>query len=206
MNIIKAEEGIDRAVELLREGGIVGYPTETFYGLGVNAEDEDAVERLFTLKERPSGKPFPLLIPERKTLFRFVKNVPTNADQLMSTYWPGPLTIVLPAQNLSPTLINGKGGIAFRISQHPIALALTRLFDGPITTTSANRAEHPPVTEAGDVADLFRNEEILILDGGKTPGGLPSTVVDISPANELSILREGSISASDIRSLGMECT
>ncbi|MEC4889651.1 MAG: L-threonylcarbamoyladenylate synthase [Nitrospira sp.] len=181
---------------VLRAGGVVALPTETYYGLGANPFDAAAIDRLLAVKGRPDGKPILVLIGDRAQLDGLVGHVPPAAKALMEAYWPGPLTIVFPANNRLPAnLTAGTGTVGIRLTScGPLADLLRRI--GPLTGTSANRSGAPPVQTAQDVNLSLGNEVALIVDAGMTPGGLPSTVVSI--CDGVTILREGAIAPLDI--------
>jgi len=186
------------AVEILRAGGVVVYPTETFYGLGVDALNQKAIKKVFTIKGRSFAQPLLILIPEQDYLPRYVTEVSEKARRLMEHFWPGPLTMVFSASPQLPSILTaGTKKIAIRISPHPIARALTSAFAGPLTSTSANiSGEQSPAT-AKEVFSHLGEMIDLIIDGGKTPGQMPSTIVDVtfSPPQ---LVREGVIPFSEI--------
>lgn len=186
------------AVEILRAGGVVVYPTETFYGLGVDALNQKAIKKVFTIKGRSFAQPLLILIPEQDYLPRYVTEVSEKARRLMEHFWPGPLTMVFSASPQLPSILTaGTKKIAIRISPHPIARALTSAFAGPLTSTSANiSGEQSPAT-AKEVFSHLGGMIDLIIDGGKTPGQMPSTIVDVtfSPPQ---LVREGMVPFSEI--------
>lgn len=170
---------------LLREEGVIAVPTETYYGLGVNPFDSAAVARLHRVKGRPDGKPILILIGELAQLGRLVAGVPPAARVLMERFWPGPLTMVFPANaTLSHDVTAGTGTVGVRLTScGPLAEILRQV--GPLTGTSANRSGEPPVRTAADVDRTLGDRIDLIVDGGSTPGGLPSTVVSVCHGVEL---------------------
>ena len=186
------------AVEILRAGGVVVYPTETFYGLGVDALNQKAIKKVFTIKGRSFAQPLLILIPEQDYLPRYVTEVSEKARRLMEHFWPGPLTMVFSASPQLPSILTaGTKKIAIRISPHPIARALTSAFAGSLTSTSANiSGEQSPAT-AKEVFSHLGGMIDLIIDGGKTPGQMPSTIVDVtfSPPQ---LVREGVVPFSEI--------
>ncbi len=178
---------------IIERGGIVAYPTESFYALGVLATDEKALERLFLLKKRPAEKPLPLIVGDLETLASVVKKVPDRAAELMKRYWPGPLTIIFEAaDNISDLLTAGTGRVAVRMPGESAALRLAREAGFPITATSANISSEPPADNIDAILNYFGDSIDLIIDGGRTPGGKPSTIVDATTGT-LKILREGRI-------------
>jgi len=184
-------EEIAFAVEALRRGEVVAYPTETFYGLGVNALDELALARLGRLKGREAGKPISVLVSGQEMIELLCKTVPPAARRLMAAYWPGPLTLVLPARKGIPAPLVSDGCVAVRESPHPTAQALVDAFGGPVTTTSANRAGEPPATTAEAVEEIFEGQ-CRVIHGGATTGGAPSTVARVR-GGKVEILRAGAL-------------
>jgi L-threonylcarbamoyladenylate synthase len=176
---------------VLQRGGITAIPTETFYGLGVNPFDRAALTRLCAVKRRAEGQPILVLLGSLNDLPSFVEWVPPAASLLMEVFWPGALTIVLPARaSVPPALTAGTGRVGVRLSP---CQPLRELLDsvGPLTGTSANRSGTPPALTARDVQEVFGDDVDLIIDAGPMPGGLPSTVVDA--ADRLHIVREGAV-------------
>ena len=180
-----------QVTRVIRQGGVVALPTETYYGLGVNPFDEKAVARLLSVKEREPGKPILILLGSLEQLESCVTEVPPAASVLIEAFWPGPLTLVLPARPALPkNLSAGTGMVGVRLSScRPLTDLLQRI--GPLTGTSANRTGHPPVCTAEAVQEQLRHALDLIVDAGPTPGGLPSTVVEVQAS--LRIIREGAI-------------
>lgn len=176
---------------IVRIGGIVAVPTETYYGLGVNPFDERAVDRVLGLKARTEKKPVLVLIGERGQLTSVASEISSVAQLLMDALWPGPLTIILAAHSSLPrNLTAGTGTVGVRLSScRPLASLLA--ICGPLTGTSANRSGELPAREAHEVQDAMGQEVDLIIDAGPTPGGLPSTVVDARET--VRVIREGAI-------------
>jgi L-threonylcarbamoyladenylate synthase len=199
VRIVLAPVDLEEALSELTRGGIVAYPTETFYGLGVDALNEDALEDLQELKGRDPLSPFPVLLPSLFHLQRHVRMIPDQARMLAGRYWPGPLTLVLKATGLPKSLLGPTGGVGFRVSSHPVAAELLTRFDRPVTSTSANRAGKKPSSSVEQVRDYFVDRDILTLDAGNTPGGKPSTVLDFSSGSEFRVIREGAIPVAEIR-------
>lgn len=192
-------DGIEKAAIIIKKGGIVAYPTETFYGLGVNALDEKAVNKLFMVKKRPTSKPISILISDLNWLQRLVKRIPPVAEALISQYWPGPLTIVFEAADFVPkNLTAGTGKIAMRISSHPLAQKLVRLTSTPITTTSANLSQIPPPISPEEIDEEIKRHIDAILNGGKTSGDMPSTIIDVTIQPPV-ILRKGAIDLQEVK-------
>jgi len=187
-----------RAVALLAQGGVVAFPTETFYGLAVDPFNEQALATLFRLKGRALQKPFLVLIQNEGQLFELTDSVPSAYRPLMKSFWPGPLTLVFPAKTgLSSLLIGKSGGIGIRISPHPVAKRFGQLWGGPITATSANLSGMPAARTAEEVLRFFGDGVSCILDGGQTPGGMSSTVVGLDHG-KLQLLRAGVVDFSTL--------
>ena len=185
--------GLDKARQILLSGGVVAFPTESFYGLAVNATDEAAIRSLFAIKKRRSDRPVLILIPSLDVLERYVNNIPKIAHKLIEKFWPGGLTLLFEAgPDVSPMLTAGTGKIGIRLSCHPIATALAQSIGLPITGTSANISDSPACINAEEVYLAFDEEVNLILDGGETQGGKGSTILDVTVKPPL-ILREGMI-------------
>jgi L-threonylcarbamoyladenylate synthase len=181
----------DRVRCVLGESGLISLPTESFYSLAAAPFDERALDRLWQVKGRSEGKPILLLIGDRPQLGPFVRNIPQAANILMSAFWPGPLTIVFPAgPGLSNLVTAGTGSVGIRLSAwQPLVDLLRRV--GPVTGTSANREGMVPPRTAEEVQDYLGNALDMIIDGGPTPGGQPSTVIDVQ--GPIRIIRDGSI-------------
>ncbi|MBI3378757.1 MAG: threonylcarbamoyl-AMP synthase [Nitrospirae bacterium] len=181
------------AVEILNNGGIVAFPTETFYGLGVKFDKEASLRKLYDLKKRPEEKPMPLIIGSRAYLPMIAASVNEIAESLMDKFWPGPLTLLLKAkEGLSSYLTADTGRVAVRIPGESAALYLVREAGFPITATSANPSGMPPAEDADSVIRYFGGEIDMVIDGGRTPGGLPSTIADVTE-KKIKIVREGVI-------------
>jgi L-threonylcarbamoyladenylate synthase len=195
MKVLRAGEpgSIEIAAQVLREGGLVVFPTDTVYGVGAAVDRSDAVARLYVAKGRPLDKPIPVLIADLDQLEKLAREVTPEVRLLAQHFWPGALTIVVPAQPWLPREIVGEtGAVGLRMPDHPVALAIIRAAGGAVATTSANRSgenEACTVEEAigalGDAVDLY-------IDGGRTPGGIPSTVVAFEESR-LVVLRRGAL-------------
>lgn len=189
---------LSRAASSLRQGKIVAYPTETLYGLGVDPFQEEAVERLYALKARPTEMPVSILVRDAEMLEQLVLGLSPLAARLVDAFLPGPLTLVLPARPDIPSrLTSGTGKIGIRISSHPLLRSLFSAYPAPITTTSANPSGRPDARSAGDILSYFPEGIDCILDAGPVVGGLGSTVVDVTGERPL-ILREGALSSDRI--------
>jgi L-threonylcarbamoyladenylate synthase len=179
---------IAQAADRLRAGAVIAFPTDTLYGVGARAADPAAVARLYQVKRRPAGQPMVWLVSDRAQVERFAV-VSAAATELMDRYWPGPLTLVLPAR------IPIGGTIAVRAPDHDVALALLTSLGEPIASSSANPAGQPPPVDADQVIAGLDDELDLVLDGGPCRIGQPSTILDLSGATPR-ILRQGAIPAS----------
>ncbi len=196
-----SEELIVEAANLIRKGELVVFPTETVYGLGADALQAQAVEHIFTAKGRPFSDPLIVHIAAREELETLVSSIPPIAQQLTQAFWPGPLTLVLPASSRVPQLITaGLPNVAIRMPAHPVALALIRAAGTPIAAPSANRFMHvSPTTAQHALADLNGNVP-LILDAGPCKVGVESTVLDLCSALP-TILRPGGVSLEALRAI-----
>jgi L-threonylcarbamoyladenylate synthase len=178
---------LPEAIEALRRGAIVAFPTETYYALGASALDPAAVERVMRAKGREPDKPIAVIVADRAMLER-VARVPAEAEPLLK-HWPGPLVLVLPAvPGLPEPLLSARGEIGLRISSHPLARDLVTAVGAPLTATSANRAGEPPPRTAAGVREALG--DVAVLDGGATPGGPPSTVIGFERGRPV-IIRQG---------------
>jgi len=192
-------ERIDEAVAILKSGGVIAFPTETFYGLGADARDETAIDKIFGIKGRDFKNPILVVIGDRVHLDAFAADVPMQARKLMDRLWPGPLTIIFrAATSVSPKLTAGSGKIGIRLTSHPIATAISKRLGGPVTATSANLSGAPECTSAVEVLSQLEGKIAGIVDGGQTPGGKGSTIVDAT-VSPVKVLREGVIPAALIQ-------
>jgi L-threonylcarbamoyladenylate synthase len=189
-------EEIPFAAEALHRGEVVAFPTETFYGLGVNALDEVALARLRVLKGRSPEKAISVLVSGIEMLDELCLRISPLARRLMREHWPGPLTLVLPARRGLPAPLVSKGFVAVRHSPHPTAQALVVAFGGPVTATSANRAGEAPATTPEAVEEMF-DGRCRVIHGGTTPGGAPSTLVRIR-GERMEILRRGVLTFPEV--------
>ena len=189
---------ISEAARIINNGGIVSFPTRYLYGLGANALNPDAVDRVFTTKQRPSNKPLSVLINHQNDLSLLARNVPPAAVSIMEGFWPGDITIVFEANATLPlNLTAGTGKIGVRLPQHPVAVALTNAAQVPITATSANLTGRGGCSRVSDLDPLFIDKLDLILDAGQLEGGTGSTVIDVT-VDVPTILREGAVPAKNI--------
>ena len=183
---------IETALDLLTEGQIVAFPTDTVYGLGANAFYSPGIIKLFEAKGRDANKAIAVLIGDNGHLDLLTDFLSASARKLIEHFWPGGLTIVVPKKKDLPELLSAGSSIGIRMPNHNIALELLNKF-GPLATTSANLSGKNNPHNAGDVMNQLNGRVPLILDGGRCPGGVPSTVVDCS-TDEVRILRPGAIS------------
>ncbi len=192
---------IAQAARVIRAGGLVAFPTETVYGLGANALDAAAVQGIFAAKGRPSSDPLIVHLADLADLPALVTQQPPAVAVLARACWPGPLTLILPRSSAVPKLVTaGRDTVALRVPAHPVARALLRAAETPIAAPSANRFGHTsPTTAAHVLADLDRRID-MVLDGGPTPIGLESTVLDLT-APIPTVLRPGGVGVAELRAL-----
>ncbi|HWR93532.1 MAG TPA: L-threonylcarbamoyladenylate synthase [Desulfobacterales bacterium] len=189
---------IDRALSMIRAGGVVCFPTRCLYGLGANALDAAAVERVYEIKQRPADMALLVLISHSAQLTELAERVSPMAQMLMDRFWPGRLTLVLHAlPRLPHRLTAGTGKIGIRLAEHPVARALVEAFGGPVTGTSANPSGGSGCRHIAELDPRIAREVDLILDGGVLKGGVGSTVVDVTGENPV-LIREGEISKPEI--------
>ena len=186
------------AAEVLRNGGLVAFPTETVYGLGAHALDEAAVERIYAAKGRPSYNPLIVHVTDAEAAKALVSDWPPSAERLARVFWPGPLTMVLPKRDVVPDAITaGLPTVAIRVPNHPVALALLEEAGIPVAAPSANRFTELSPTTASHVVESLGDGVDLVLDGGPTTVGIESTVVDLTGPTPR-VLRPGMISTAQI--------
>jgi len=205
INPAKPDENvIAEVVGILKRGGVVAYPTETFYGLGADANNEAAVGKIFRIKGRNFRNPIAVIVDSEQGAIPLAEEIPAAGRILMQKFWPGPLTLLFrAAPSISASLTGGTGKIGVRVSSHPLARLLARGVAGPLTATSANLSGRPECISAGEVACALGKRVDAVIDGGTTPGGLGSTILDITAFPPL-ILREGAVPAALIfRALGL---
>lgn len=191
-NFMDNEKNYEQAVDILKSGGVVAFPTETVYGLGALATDEVAVRKIFEAKGRPSDNPLIVHIGHKEQVFNYATGISTEAEKLMDTFWPGPLTLVFHkiAGVIAPNVTPGVETVGIRMPDHPVALGLLRALGEPLAAPSANRSGKPSPTEAAHVHKDLDGLIPLILDGGKTGVGVESTVLDMTTVPP-TILRPG---------------
>lgn len=191
------QKQIDKGIQILKQGGVIAFPTDTVYGLGADAFNSNAVKRIYDIKKRPKHLPLPLLIGDIKQLDILAEPLPEIALFLARRFWPGRLTLVVPKADGLPAYL-GNTSIAVRIPAHPVCLALIQGINNPLIGTSANISGKPSALTAGEVRQQLGNEVDLIIDGGRCPGGGESTVVDVT-GGEVVILRQGIIPEDEIK-------
>lgn len=188
-----------QAASVVKQGGLIAYPTETVYGLGADPFNKDAIARIFATKGRAKDQSILLLIRDNADLCKLTTEIPPIAEILMNTFWPGPLTLVFKAHpDLPATLLGNRKTVALRHSSSPIASDLLTALGGPLTSTSANRSGEPPCRSATEVQNALGDHLDLILDGGPAINTVPSTLVDISTDRAI-LLRKGAISAQTLQ-------
>ena len=195
----EAPENLAAAVEALKRGDVIVFPTETLYGLGADTLNDAAVEKVFRLKGRDPRSPIPVLVADQEMLHTLVAKVPMTAQKLMDRYWPGPLTLVLPGRkNIPKPLCNPTGGVAVRISSQPIATLLVNGLGRPLTATSANPSGKEPARTLQVAKNYFADRVDVFVDGGTLISKSGSTVVEVME-DSIKIIREGEISGSELR-------
>lgn len=197
----REEASIEEAAQTLRRGGLVAFPTDTVYGVGAHGFMPQAVERLYTAKRRPREKPIALLLAASEEVRQVARDVPTLAWALAERFWPGGLTLVLPRSSAVPDAVCAGGDtVAVRVPDHPVALALIRAMGAPMAASSANLSGQPDPVTAEEVRKALGEALDLILDGGRCPGGIPSTILDLT-REPPRLLRLGAISVEELRAV-----
>jgi L-threonylcarbamoyladenylate synthase len=190
---------LNTAVQALRDGDVVAFPTETVYGLGANALHAPALQKIFALKERPAWHPLIVHLDSARFLHRWARGVPDAAAKLAQRFWPGPLTLVLPREaKVLDAVTGGQDTVALRVPSHPMALQLLTAFGGGIAAPSANRYGHVSPTRAEHVREEFGDSVRVLLDGGECKVGLESTIVACLHG-EVRLLRPGHITLTQLR-------
>jgi L-threonylcarbamoyladenylate synthase len=198
------DPALRRAAERLRAGGLVAFPTETVYGLGAHALDEDAVARIYAAKGRPAHNPVIVHVADAQAARSVVAEWTPHAELLARRFWPGPLTLVLPKSAKVPaSVVAGLDKVGVRVPAHPVALALLRAAQVPVAAPSANRSNEVSPTTARHVVESLGAADVLVLDGGACGVGIESTVIDVSGARPV-LLRPGGVARDELeRVLGM---
>jgi len=191
-------ETIQLALNILQAGGLVAFPTDTVYGVGALAFNGKAVESIYTAKDRPVEKAIPILIGDVDDLTKVASSVPDMAKKFASRFWPGPLTLIVPKLPTLPDGISATNTVAVRVPDHEVARTLLRV-TGPMAVTSANISGRSNPTTADEVFAQLGGHIALIIDGGRTLGGVPSTLVDCTSTRPI-IFREGPISLEELLS------
>lgn len=193
-------DAIRRAVAVIRAGGVVIYPTSLLYGLGADATDRKAVQRVFSIKRRAATKPVSILIHQKSILPDLVREIPDAAREIMDRLWPGKVTLVFYASAAIPEILTaGTGKIGIRLPLHPVAKMFMKAAGVPVTATSANLSGDAGGGGIAEIAESVCRQADLILDAGPLPGGVGSTVVDVT-VSPPTILREGAVSAAHVLS------
>ena len=189
---------LSRAIASLKSGNVIVFPTETVYGLGADALNPAAVEKVFQLKGRNPNSPIPVIVADRAMLQGVVEKIPPVARTLMEQFWPGPLTLVLPAAPGMPKqLLNRMGGVGVRISSQLIATGLAQSFGRPLTATSANPSGQQAASTIEQAQNYFASDIEIFLDGGKLPSKTGSSVVEVID-DRIKIIRAGEISLGQL--------
>ena len=183
---------IEKAADTLRSGGVVAFPTDTVYGIGVDPFQPEAIQKLYTIKGRPRDKPIPILVGSYQDVENVAQNLPKIFFQLIKQFWPGALTLIVEAKGLPTQITAGGKTVGLRMPNHPIALKMLRCFAGPIATTSANKSNKAPTTSKLQIERELGSLVDLIVDGGETNTGTSSTVIDLIETPP-KVLRQGEI-------------
>ena len=192
-------EALRQAVDSLRAGGLVAFPTDTVYGLGALVWNQASISMIYAAKGRPPEKAIPILLPSLLEANRLVGPGPAPMEALARRFWPGPLTLVVPCGDRVPDFItSGSGTVALRVPNHPVTLHLLSLLDQPLAVTSANRSGASSPLTAQEVLDQLAGRIDAVVDGGPCPGGMPSTVLSLATDPPM-LLRTGPISVPELR-------
>jgi len=194
-------EDFSPAIEALRRGEVIVFPTETLYGLGADALNQAALDTVFNLKGREAHHPLSVLVANQEMLRTVVAEIAPAAEQLMDRYWPGPLTLILPARKDTPKqLCNTAGGVGVRISSQPIATLLVKTLGRPVTATSANPSGKEPARTVQEAENYFTDQIAVYVDGGTLTSKSGSTVLEVMEGR-IRLIREGEISAAELHSM-----
>jgi L-threonylcarbamoyladenylate synthase len=195
---IPENEIIQGTADIIRKGGVIAFPTRCLYGLGADAFNAEAVDRIFKIKQRPADKPILVLIDDPKRLGQLVARISDSARDIMKRFWPGKVTLIFDAASTVPDYLTaGTGKIGIRLAGHPVATALAAAIQGPITGTSANLSGQPGCHQIEDLPTEITGQLDLVLDAGRLEVGAGSTVVDVT-AEVPRVLREGVVSKKEI--------
>jgi len=193
------QKQIEEGISILKQGGVVAFPTDTVYGLGACVDTQRAVERLYQIKQRPRSMALPLLLADTSRISEVAEPVSEVAWLLINNFLPGALTLVLPKSNSVPDIITAGGKtVAIRIPAHPVPVALVEGLGTPIVGTSANLSGKPSSLTADEVYSQFGDRVDLVINGGRCPSGKESTIVDVTGKIPV-ILRQGAISREDLK-------
>lgn len=193
------DETIAAAAKIIKDGGLLGIPTETVYGLGANALDEQAVYNIFAAKGRPQDNPLIIHVPDASWLSRYCENVPEAAYRLAAEFWPGPLTMILPRKKIVPLrTTGGLETVGVRCPDHPVTLAIIKAADLPVAAPSGNTSGRPSPTSAGDMLEDMDGKIDAIFDGGACRVGVESTIIDLT-CMPPRLLRAGGLAVEELR-------
>jgi L-threonylcarbamoyladenylate synthase len=195
MGVLQRE--IEKGVKILQMGGVIAFPTDTVYGLGADAFNSTAVERIYEIKNRPKHRQLPLLIADVEQMTSLADSIPEIAWFLARRFWPGGLTLVLSKTDSLPAYLVPGPTVAIRVPNHPVCLALIQHLGNPIIGTSANISGQPSALTAEEVEQQLGEKIDFVINGGKCPGGKESTIVDVTHKSPI-ILRQGIIPSHDI--------
>ncbi len=190
-------KALDETVRVLREGGVAVFPTDTVYGIGASVFRPQAIRRIYKLKGRSYKKPFPVLVSDVKQALALVEPPDARLRRLLKKYWPGPLTVVFNTSSLGRWTTGGRETLALRIPAHPAALALLKKMGQPLAVTSANKSGQPEAVTGAAARRLFGGKVDVIIDGGRRPRGVPSTVLDVS-STVWTLAREGAVTKAEL--------
>ena len=195
---VSIQQQVEQATTILKQGGIVACPTDTVYGVVAAINIEPAVERIYQIKGRPRSQALPILLADKSQMVDVAKIVPLLAWRLADKFWPGALTMVLlKSESVSNIVTGGGKTVAIRMANHPMPMAIIRGLGAPIVGTSANLSGHPSALTAEEVRTQIGDRVDMIIDGGRCPGGIESTIVDLS-GEEPRIIRQGAIPPEEI--------
>lgn len=192
MKQVPADQGLEEAAKVIREGGLICYPTETYYALGCDPWNQSACEKIFQIKGREASKELPLIAADAGMVGTICDTSDLRFEKLSARFWPGPLTLVLRS-------LDEKRTYAVRVSSHPVARELSRLAGVPIVSTSANHGGLRPADDPAQLESTLLVDVAILLDGGRCAGGKPSTIVSIA-GKKTHVLREGAIPSADVLS------